>query len=199
VSAGKRERYHHGDLRAALVRTASELIDERGVHDFSLVEVTRRLGVAASAPYAHFADRDELLAAVVTHALELFREELSPQLKRPATARERLATVARAYVQFAAAHEALFRTLFQLQVDKARHPQVAAAEEPIDSAFRECVRAISDKDPSAQEPLAAAVEAVIHGHAALLLDGRFGQGRRAVQTAADSAARSVLALATGWS
>ncbi|MFC4112648.1 TetR/AcrR family transcriptional regulator [Nonomuraea zeae] len=60
----KRDRYHHGDLRAALIDTATELISEQGVQGFSLAEASRRLGVAVSAPYRHFADRDELLLAV---------------------------------------------------------------------------------------------------------------------------------------
>src|SRR5262249_20335351 len=74
--AGPREakggRYHHGDLRAALIETAIQLIAERGVRNFSLAEASRRVGVAVSAPYAHFSDRDELLAAVAAYAYELF-------------------------------------------------------------------------------------------------------------------------------
>src|SRR5260370_37991384 len=65
---GRDGRYHHGDLRAALIDTAVEIIGERGVRGFSLAEASRRLGVASSAPYAHFADRDEFLAAVAVHA-----------------------------------------------------------------------------------------------------------------------------------
>ena len=64
LRADKGGRYHHGDLRAALVDTAIELIGEHGVQGFSLAEASRRLGVAASAPYAHFADRADLLATV---------------------------------------------------------------------------------------------------------------------------------------
>jgi AcrR family transcriptional regulator len=47
---GKGGPYHHGDLRAALIETAVALIGERGVRGFSLVEASRRLGVAVSAP-----------------------------------------------------------------------------------------------------------------------------------------------------
>jgi AcrR family transcriptional regulator len=198
VSAAKRPRYHHGDLRAALITTAIQLIDEQGLAHFSVAEASRRLGVAPSAPYAHFSDRDDLLAAVMLHGLELFQQELLPELDRPGTANERLATVARTYVSFAAAHRALFRILFQLHIDKTRYPAIAAAEKPIDEAFRQCVRAISGDDQTAEQALAAAVEALVHGHAAMLLDGRFGTGRNAVRTAADSAQRSTLALAAGW-
>src|SRR5207244_3870532 len=62
--------YHHGDLKAALIDGAVKLIAERGVRRFSLAELSRRLGVTVGAPYRHFADRDELLAAVAVRALE---------------------------------------------------------------------------------------------------------------------------------
>ena len=67
----RRERYHHGDLRAALIGTAVELLGERGLEAFSMAEASRRLGVAVSAPYRHFADRDALLAAVAVRAADV--------------------------------------------------------------------------------------------------------------------------------
>lgn len=192
----KGESYHHGDLRSALIETAIELIAERGLRDFSLAEASRRLGVAASAPYAHFADRDELVAAIAVHALELFHAEIEPKLARTRAPEERLAAIAREYVRFAAAHQPLFQTLFEARLDKKRHPEVEAAERPIEDAFLESVRALADGGgDSAAEALAAAIEATAHGHAVLLLDGRFGRGRRAVDRAADSAARATLAIA----
>jgi AcrR family transcriptional regulator len=194
----KRRAYHHGDLRAALIETAIQLIAERGIRDFSLAEASRRLGVAVSAPYAHFADRDELLAAVAVHALELFQSELKPKLAREATAAERLTVIARVYVRFAAKHQPLFQTLFEARFDKRRHPEIEAAERPIEDAFRESVRALPPTgDEAASESLAAALEAIAHGHATLLLDGRFGRGQPAVARAAESAARATLALIDG--
>jgi AcrR family transcriptional regulator len=186
----KGDRYHHGDLRAALLATAVELIAEQGVRNFSLAEASRRLGVAVSAPYAHFADRDDLLAAVAVHAYELFAAELEPELNRSHRPAERLAAMARAYVRFSGTHRALFQVLFEAGIDKGRHPEVAAAERPIDDAFLDCVRAVSDD----AEALASAVEAAAHGHAMLLLNGRFGQGPDAVELAAERAAGATLAL-----
>jgi AcrR family transcriptional regulator len=63
VPPARSKRYHHGDLKAALIDGAIELIAERGVRGFSLAELSRRAGVTVAAPYRHFADRDELLAA----------------------------------------------------------------------------------------------------------------------------------------
>jgi AcrR family transcriptional regulator len=186
-----RRPYHHGDLRTALIDTAVELIAERGVRNFSMAEASRRLGVAVSAPYAHFADRDELLAAVAVRAYERFYAEL--ELSRPEAPADRLAAIARAYVRFAGTQRPLFELLFDAGLDKARHPEIAAAERPIDDAFLACVRALTRDG----EALATAVEATAHGHAMLLLDGRFGEGEQAVELAAERAAEATLALVRG--
>jgi len=194
---GKRDRYHHGDLRAALIDTAIELVAERGVRNFSLAEASRRLGVAVSAPYAHFADRDELLAAVAVRAYELLYAELGPDMIQAQAPADRLAAMARGYVRFAAAHRPLFEVLYEAGLDKARHRQIEAAERPVTDAFLTCVRALSGGDEALSEDLATAVEATAHGHAVLLLDGGSGQAPEAVERAAGQAARATMALVEG--
>jgi AcrR family transcriptional regulator len=180
-----------------LIDTAVELIGERRVRDFSLAEASRRLDVAVSAPYAHFADRDELLAAVAVHALELFAAELEPELDRSRKPADRLAGMARAYVRFAGTHRPLFEVLYEAGLDKRRHPEIKEAERPLDEAFLDNVRALTNGDEDAAADLATAVEATAHGHAILLLDGDFGTGRAAVRQAAERAARATLALVRG--
>jgi len=169
--SGKGGRYHHGDLRAALIETAIAIIGERGVRGFSMAEATRRLGVAVSAPYAHFADRDDLLAAVAVQACELLYAELWPPGEATQPPAERLASMARGYVRFAAAHRPLFDLLYEAGLDKKQHPEIEAAERPIADAFSACVLALSDADEAAADDLATAVEATAHGLVTLLLDG----------------------------
>ena len=197
TAKAKSDRYHHGDLRTALIATAVELIEDGGVRTFSLAEASRRLGVTVSAPYAHFADREELLAAVAVHALELFHADLQAELKGLAEPPDRLAAVARAYVRFAGIHRHLFELLSEAGLDKVRHPEIKAAERPIDDAFLSCVRALSGAEDPAAAELATAVEATAHGHALLLLDGHFGRSRKATARAAGGAARATLALVEG--
>jgi AcrR family transcriptional regulator len=189
----KPDRYHHGDLKAALIDTAVDLIAERGVRAFSLAEASRRLGVAASAPYAHFADREALLGAVAVRACQTFLAELEPRVSRLGAPADRLAEMARVYVRFAAAHRPLFETLFEAGLDKGRYPEISAAEKAIEDVYATCIGDLSPENASA-EALAAAVEAAAHGHALLMLDGRFGEGRRAIAVAAESAARATLAI-----
>lgn len=193
---GKGGRYHHGELKTALVDIAIGLIGERGVRGFSVAEASRRLGVAVSAPYAHFADRDELLAAVAVRAYEVFSTESRAEMSQFEAAADRLAAMVRAYVRFADAHRPLFEVLFDAGLDKSRHPEIKAAEKPVAEAYEDCVRGLSDGD-ELSEDLAGAVEATAHGYAMLLLDGSFGHGAEAVEHAADRAARATLALVAG--
>jgi AcrR family transcriptional regulator len=179
------------------VDAAIELIAERGVRDFSLAEVSRRLGVTVAAPYRHFADRDDLLAAVGVRALHAFAAALAAETAQTQAPQQRLAAMARAYVKFAGEQRPLFDTVFGMGIDKSRYPEYRRAYEPIDEAFDSCVREICAGDPAAAGALAAAVVATAHGHAALLIDGSFGTGQDAIAAAAGQAASATLALIQG--
>lgn len=194
---GKGGRYHHGDLRAALVEVAVELISEGGVRDFSMAEASRRLGVAVSAPYAHFTNRDDLLAAVAVHACDVFYQEILQEINQVSGAEARLAGLARCYVRFAGFNRPLFEVLFTAGIDKRDHPEVEAAERPLSDTLLDCVRAVSGGAPSSSGDLATAVEATAHGHAMLLIDGDFGTGGEAVELAGERAAAATLALIEG--
>jgi AcrR family transcriptional regulator len=195
--SGKGGRYHHGDLRAALIDTAVELIGERGVRGFSLAEASRRLGVAVSAPYAHFADREDLLAAVAVRAYEMFNSALLPEMEKFADPASRLAAMSRGYVRFAAHHRPLFEVLYEAGLDKTRHPEIEAAEHPLSDAFLETVRALADGDEARAEDLSTAMEATARGYAMLLLDDGPDPDDEAVELAAERTTRAVLALIEG--
>ena len=69
-------RYHHGDLRRALVDQAVRTIQRHGVERLTLREVGRQLGVSRTALYRHFADKSALLAAVAAEGFRTFRLSL---------------------------------------------------------------------------------------------------------------------------
>jgi|SRR6185437_6380606 AcrR family transcriptional regulator len=192
----KQGRYHHGDLRSALVDAAIDVIADRGVRGFSLAEASRRLGVTTAAPYRHFADRDELLATVAGSALGVFADMLRDAADAADTPAQRLAAMAGAYVRFAAQRRPLFDTIFNSGLDKSRYPELQRAWEPVD-ALLAVVLQVCDGDAPAAEALADAVEATAHGHAMLLIDGEYGQGPDAVDAAAAKATAAAHALIAG--
>lgn len=160
--------YHHGDLRAAYVRAAMELLDERGETALSLRAVARRAGVSPSAPYRHYADREALVSAVAAVGYRQLAERLAAAHPSPSTAQQ-LASVATAYVQFALERPALFRIMFGESCDRDNDERVAAT-----AAVSLYVRAIVERSfPQADaDALATAVWALVHGLALLHLDGK---------------------------
>jgi AcrR family transcriptional regulator len=190
-------RYHHGDLKAALIDVAISLLAERGVRDFSLAEASRRLGVTVAAPYRHFADRDDLLAAVGMRALAAFAAALAAEGRDTDPPEQRLAALARAYVRFAGEQRPLFDTLFVAGIDKSRYPEFRRAFHALEQTFLVCALEICGHDARSADALMAVAEATAHGHAALLLDGSFDDQEDPVGSAADQAAAATLALIRG--
>jgi len=187
-------RYHHGDLKAALVDGAIDLIAERGLRGFSLAELSRRLGVTVAAPYRHFADRDELLAAVAVRALHAFGDALTAGAGDEDPPERRLAAMASGYVRFAAEQRPLFDVVYGAGLDKSRYPELRRAYERVEEPFHSCVARLCRDDPEAAEALGDALEAAAHGHAMFLIDGLYGEGPDAIAEAAAQAARVTLAL-----
>jgi AcrR family transcriptional regulator len=155
--------YHHGDLRAALLRAAGDLLENQGIAALSLREAARRAGVSHNAPYRHFPDREALLAALAAESFAMLAERLR------AGGRE----MGQAYVEFALEHPQRFRLMFGGLVPSATHPELREqgrrAYELLESSFKE----LGDDARFA----AAAAWSLVHGLAHLLLDGHFSQAQ----------------------
>jgi len=195
---GSRRSYHHGDLREALVEATFALIEERGVHAFSVAEAARRTGVSAAAPYRHFADRDDLLAEAATRAAEELRGRFAAALAEGGTPTDRIAAAARAYVRFAAERRAMFAVLFGAGLDKPRFPRLEAATHALLADLVEATRPLAPgRDPEAAGALVLAMGGLAQGHATLLLDHAFGAGDDVVAEAVKRVDAATRALVRG--
>src|SRR3954454_3094930 len=111
-------RYHHGNLRAALVEAGLELARTGGPNAVVLRAASRQAGVSHNAVYRHFANQEDLLAAVARHCmtqlslLMIERMELVTIRDRVRRAEGRLGAIGRAYIDFARAEPGWFRTAF---------------------------------------------------------------------------------------
>jgi AcrR family transcriptional regulator len=184
--------YHHGDLRAALVGAAMDLLEEGGEAELSLRAVARRAGVSAAAPYRHYDDREALVSAVAAVGYRELAERLAAAHPSPSTPDE-LASAAVAYVQFALERPALFRIMFGQPCDRDSDERVAAT-----AAVSLYVRGIVERTfPQADsEALATAVWALVHGLAFLHLDGKLDAATPTVVAERITAAIHALLTAT---
>ena len=78
----RREHYHHGDLRNALLSAALKLVAKRGVEGFSLREAARAVGVSAAAAYRHFEDKSALLAELALEGLVRLANRMEDAISR---------------------------------------------------------------------------------------------------------------------
>ncbi|MEV6975341.1 TetR/AcrR family transcriptional regulator [Kitasatospora sp. NPDC093806] len=188
--------YHHGDLRAACLRAARELLEEDGSAALSLRAVARRAGVSATAPYRHFADRDALVSAVAAEGYRELATVLTAAHPSPTTPDE-LATVAVAYVHFALDHPALFRAMFAEPCDPT-DAERAAATTAMRQYVRDLVRSVFPDFPQADpDALATSMWALVHGLAFLHLDGKLDASTPAtVAHQVGAAVHAVLAVSS---
>ena len=149
--------YHHGNLRAALVRAGSKLLEKKGISRLSLREAARRAGVSHNAPYRHFPDRESLLAAIAEEGFAMLSDRLRGQAGREK---------ALAYVRFALEQPQRFRLMSRGGAAATR-------------AYEDLVRALSEQaDPQQARVVAAAAWSLAHGLSHLMLDGHFAAAQR---------------------
>jgi len=168
----RRNQYHHGDLRRALVQEAVQTIDRDGVAGLTLRQVGERLGVSRTALYRHFADKSALLAAVGLEGFRAFRAAMM------AVGSDGFEAMGRAYVAFARTHPAHYRVMFGGFLEGCRsEPEL---ETEAKASFQLLVDALAGlqargllRDDDAEQ-MARFVWAIVHGIAMLAIDGQLG-------------------------
>jgi len=169
--------YHHGNLKAALLQAAVELIAEVGPAAFTLREVARRAGISHNAPYRHFREKDELLAAVAAEGFERLAGALSKPPKatratKPHPALRRFQAAGLAYVRFALRSPEHLLVMFDWPLAADRYPELSAASKRAFSILVDLVKAAQDEgslpagDPL---PLACTAWSLVHGVAKLAI------------------------------
>ncbi len=196
----KRESYHHGDLREALLTACLRLIETEGIGAVSLRRVAREAGVSPGAPYHHFADRATLLGALAGRGFALLAGDLTAVREKtddPVTA---LTEVTDAYVAFAIDHPAYFRLMFRPELSQP--DKDAEAEKSGEMAFAvlsdtvaDCVR-IGALPADSTGVLTVAVWSLGHGIASLWLDGQLDKRSAELDTSARTVATQVSRLIT---
>ena len=123
--ATRRSTYHHGDLRAALIKAADEIIAEGGIEAFSLRAAALRAGVSPAAPSHHFGSAKGLLTEVAFLAFERvdrYIEEAGHSEDVVADVR----AVSFAFLTFVLHHPGHFRLMFRNDLVNREDPRFAA-------------------------------------------------------------------------
>jgi AcrR family transcriptional regulator len=163
-------RYHHGDLKRAVIEAALTEIAEVGPSSLSLRSVARRAGVSHAAPAHHFGDKAGLLTAVAAEGYSLLAETTAAAWE----ARNAVPDVGQAYVRFAVAHRAHFEVMFRPELYRSEDAAVTAARDrAAGTLFASVTAGLDTSDPEAVWGGVVAVWSLVHGFSALWLNHNF--------------------------
>lgn len=171
-----KSKYHHGDLREALLQASYDLVLMNGAENFTLAEACRLAGVSTAAPYKHFKDRDEVLGLIVARGFDRMSEQAMQAVEGAGVGtRAGIFAMGRAYVRFAVENEKLFRLMF------GQHPVLKTDEEVIGegmSCFSNVIEQVAiycERNDVRGNPHEIAIRlwTFVHGASSLLIDGDY--------------------------
>lgn len=200
-----RGRYHHGDLRRALLDAAVALAREEGVDAVTLRAMARRVGVSHAAPAHHFADKAALVEALAVEGYGQFTAALRAAWEdTPGHCLQRLAGVGRAYVGFALRERELFRLINRPELRAGRG---TASPSPVGEAAQECLAVLETAIRAGQDegylpsgspaPWSLLAWSAVHGLSVLILDDLLAERVAGVQDELVLVDRLLLAMGHG--
>ena len=170
-----KKNYHHGDLKNALIAAGIDILATEGVHALSLRAVALRAGVSHAAPYAHYSDKQALIAAISTAGYQRLYDTLRAVGERySGDPLRQLVEGSWAYVQFALHDPAHFKITFSGVIE--REQAYPAFVEMSQQSFGLVLRIVESCQSTGilragpTDLLAVSVWGSVHGFVSLLLE-----------------------------
>lgn len=171
----RKKAYHHGNLKNALIKAGADILAKDGVSGLSLRKVAQKAGVSHTAPYAHFADKQALIAAISTDGYRRLYEALSAAAQQHAgdPARQ-LIEGAWAYAQYALSDTDHFKITLSGAIEKEKdYPAFVEISQQSFALVVQIVEACQQAKVLKRGPsdlIAIGVWSMIHGFVSLVLE-----------------------------
>lgn len=162
-------------MKNALIEAGVDILSKEGVARLSLRRVAQKAGVSHAAPYAHFADKQALIAAISTEGYGRLYEVLRRTAERyEGNPSAQLIEGAWAYVKFALEDTDHFKVTLSSVVEREEdYPAFVAMSQ---QAFALVLRTVESCQaegilrPGPSDLVAISVWSLIHGLVSLLLE-----------------------------
>ena len=170
----KDDGYHHGNLRAALLKSAEEIIRDSGLEGLTLRACARKAGVSHGAPAHHFGNVTGLLTELAAEGFERLAEAMDP--RRVKNASDDLEAAGLGYIQFAMQWPEHFRVMWRSELLDQQSPHLRLARERASQILRDALMRANEHwtTPPSEGELAARFETArccVHGYASLWVEG----------------------------
>jgi AcrR family transcriptional regulator len=170
----KSDGYHHGDLRAALLKSVEEIIRDFGLEGLTLRECARRAGVSHGAPAHHFGNLTGLLTEFAADGFERLAEAMAPAKVKNAD--DDLQASGLGYIQFAMKWPEHFRVMWHSELLDQRSPRLRLARERAQRILRDALVHANERQARtlSEDDLAVRFEVArccVHGYASFWVEG----------------------------
>jgi AcrR family transcriptional regulator len=177
----KKLKYHHGELRSALIEAALQILAASGMAGLSLRVLARATGVTQAAPYSHFRDKDDLLAAVAETGFQRLALQMAEEATGQPNVQTRIEKLMGSYIRFAVANKPLFQLMFSRELSAMKdYPTLAMTA---GKSYSLISSALAQRGAPAEETrfLTVSIWSLCHGLTTLIVDEKikleqFGAG-----------------------
>lgn len=175
-----KRKYHHGDLRRAVIEAAIDLTRTQGPSEWTMRQVAQAAGVSVAAPYRHFRDKEAVLVAIALEGFRALENSVADVLQTVPTHKEdeAFSRIAGAYFAFSTEFPEYFRLMFSTGLRRTEHPELGSASRRLYGQFESAFRSTRSPDAAmtayclvqgiGQMHVLGALDALDHGHADLL-------------------------------
>lgn len=187
----KKFKYHHGQLREALIESALTILKEKGLEGLNLRALALATGVTPAAPYSHFRDKNDLLAVVAEAGFQRLALQMAEDATGLKDTRTRIEKLMTSYIRFAAENKTLFRLMFSSGLaDMKNHPTLAMTA---GKSYALISAALSRRQNPAEETpfLTVAIWSLCHGITALIIDEKINMKQFGAESVDDFIKRTV--------
>ncbi len=171
----KKNNYHHGNLREAVLEAAHKLLELEGIKSITFRRIAKEVGVSQNAPYSHFKDKTALLEALAVDGFQGLLDSMRENSVSLSTPSDYLQAIGKGYVTYALSNPALFKLMFDMQSATTESGMLQTVSSQSFQILRDAVSnvQVSNKQDRADELIASiSAWALVQGLSVLLIENR---------------------------
>ena len=173
------KKYHHGDLKSALIQAGLTELEDRGLEAVSLRSIAARAGVSHTAPKNHFDGLRGLLTAIATVGYQRHTAEMRRGVENHPPGKARLHAAGDGYLRFALDNPELFKLMFSSTLCDVEDPDFRRASRASYEVLQGIAHGLDwDKAdaPGGERRSEWMLWSMVHGYAMLLIEGQIPRG-----------------------
>lgn len=169
------KKYHHGDLKPALVAAGIAELEEKGLALLSLRSIAARVGVSHTAPKNHFDGMRGLRTAIAAEGFRRHVAAMRQGVEGEPPGKSRLDAACNGYLRFALENPELFKLMFSSALCNFEDADLLHAARTSYAVLRGVAHGLDwDKARATGGPWRTEwmLWSMVHGYATLLIEGR---------------------------